>query len=172
MKFNTKRLIVISLLAALCYVGTFINIRIPIGTSTSMIHLGTTAIFIAAVLVGKDAGLAGGIGCALFDLLSDFAVWTIPTFIIKGLTGYVAGKISFSKKRNGESLKCNIIAFISGGIISLVGYFLANLFIFGMTLGNAIASLVTSITTTTIAIIIAVPLATAIKKIVSKTNII
>lgn len=59
MNFKTKRLVVIALLAAMCYVGTFINIRIPIGGSMSMVHLGTTAIFIAAVLIGKDAGLAG-----------------------------------------------------------------------------------------------------------------
>lgn len=49
-----------------------------------MIHLGTTAIFI-----GKDAGFAGAIGCALFDALNPmFAAWIVPTFIVKGLTGW------------------------------------------------------------------------------------
>ncbi|AYE35736.1 ECF transporter S component [Clostridium septicum] len=172
MNFKTKRLVVIALLAAMCYVGTFINIRIPIGGSMSMVHLGTTAIFIAAVLIGKDAGLAGGIGCALFDLLSDFVAWTIPTLIVKGLTGYVAGKISFANGKEGNSFKYNIAGFIVGGLVSLIGYFISNLLIFGKTWAVAVTSLSTSLVTTTIGVIIAVPLATAVKKVVKKSNLI
>lgn len=170
MKFKTKRLVVISLLAAICYVGTMINIRIPIGPTQSMIHLGTTAIFIAAVLIGKDAGLAGAIGSSVFDLLNGFAAYTIQTFIIKGLTGYVAGTIAFSKGKEGNSFKYNLIAFISGGLVSLLGYFLNNLLFLGKTWAVAISSLGTSLATTTLGIVIAIPLATAIKKIMNKSS--
>ncbi|GAB6170275.1 ECF transporter S component [Clostridium carnis] len=172
MNSKTKKIVIIGVLAAMCFVGTFINIRIPIGSSMSMIHLGTTLIFISATLIGKDAGLAGGIGCALFDLLSDFAAWTIPTLIIKGLTGYIAGKISFSNGNNGKNLKLNILGFICGGIVSLMGYFISNLIIFGKTWAVAIASLSTSLVTTTIGIIIAIPLSIAVKKVLDKTSIV
>lgn len=171
MKFKTKRLVVIALLAAVCYVGTLINIRIPIGLTQSMIHLGTTAIFVAAVLIGKDAGFAGAIGCAVFDLLNGFAAYTIQTFIIKGLTGYVAGTIAFSNGKKGNSFKYNLIAFVSGGLVSLIGYFLNNLLFLGKTWAVAISSLSTSLVTTTLGIIIAIPLATAIKKVMNKSNL-
>lgn len=171
MNFKTKRIVIISLLAAICYVGTVINVRIPIGTTQSMIHLGTTAIFVAAVLVGKDAGIAGAIGCSIFDLVNGFAAYTIQTFIIKGLTGYVAGSIAFANGKKGNSFKYNLIGFITGGLVSLIGYFLNNLLFLGKTWAVAISSLSTSLVTTTIGIIIAIPLATAIKKVINKSNL-
>lgn len=171
MKFKTKRLVLIALLAAVCFVGTMINVRIPIGPTQSMIHLGTTAIFVAAVLIGKDAGIAGAIGCSIFDLLNGFAAYTIQTFIIKGLTGYIAGTIAFSNGKKGNSFKYNLIAFISGGLVSLVGYFLNNLLFLGKTWAVAISSLSTSLVTTTLGVIIAIPLATAIKKVMNKSNL-
>ncbi|MBU3106663.1 ECF transporter S component [Clostridium gasigenes] len=170
MRFKTKRLVVIALLAAICYVGTLINIRIPIGPTQSMIHLGTTAIFVAAVIIGKDAGLAGAIGCSIFDLLNGFAAYTIQTFVIKGLTGYVAGTIAFTKEKEGNSIKYNLIAFIAGGLVSICGYFFNNLLFLGRTWAVAISSLGTSLITTTIGIIIAIPLASAIKKVMNKSN--
>lgn len=166
-KFNTKRIVYIALFATICFVGTCINIPIQIGGGTSMIHLGTTAIFLAALFIGPDAGLAGAIGCALFDAMNPmFVAWVIPTFIIKGITGYVAGKIAFSRGATGEKLALNIIGFISGGVVSLIGYFLVNWFVFVGFYG-AVAKMTTSLITTTIAIVIAIPLI-AIKPIVNK----
>ena len=123
---KTKRMVLIGLFASICFIGTYAHIPINFGGSNSMIHLGTTAIFIAAILIGKDAGLAAGIGCALFDAIDPmFAAWVIPTFIIKGLTGYVVGAIAFSRGKKGNSMTQNVLAFIAGGIVSLLGYFLA-----------------------------------------------
>lgn len=166
-KFNTKRIVYIALFATICFVGTCINIPIQIGGGTSMIHLGTTAIFLAAIFIGPDAGLAGAIGCAIFDALNPmFVAWVIPTFIIKGLTGYAAGKIAFSKGSRGEKLSRNIVGFILGGIVSLIGYFLVNWFVFVGFYG-ALAKMTTSIITTIIAIAISIPLI-AIKPIVNR----
>ncbi|WP_017352033.1 MULTISPECIES: ECF transporter S component [unclassified Clostridium] len=164
MKFSTKRIVLIGVMAAICFIGTYLHIPINLGGSASMIHLGTTAIFIAAVLIGPDAGISAGIGCALYDALDPtFAAWILPTLIVKGLTGYVAGKIAFANNKNGENIVYNIIAFVFGGIVSLIGYFIFNWLVF-VGLAAAIAKLLASVGTTAIGLIIAIPLSIAIKK--------
>ncbi|MCY6369321.1 ECF transporter S component [Clostridium ganghwense] len=168
---KTKRVILIGLFAAICFIGTYIHIPINLGGSNSMIHLGTTAIFICAILIGKDAGLAGAIGCALFDATNPmFAAWIIPTFIVKGLTGYVAGSIAFAGNKDGNSIKQNILAFVVGGLVSLVGYFIFNWLVF-VGYETAVLKMITSFTTTSIGVVISIPIAAAVKPIINKSGI-
>ncbi|PRR82233.1 ECF transporter S component [Clostridium vincentii] len=160
---KTKRLVLMALFTALCFLGTWLHIPVPIGGATSMVHLGTTMIFIVAILIGKEAAIPAAIGCALFDLLSPgYAVWVIPTLLVKGLTGYVTGKIAFCNGREGRNQVFNIIAFVSGELVSLVGYFGFNWLIFYGWEG-AVASVITSSVTTAIGLVIAIPLALAVK---------
>ncbi|WP_024613804.1 ECF transporter S component [Clostridium sp. Ade.TY] len=162
-KMNTRKLVMLSMFSALVFLGTYIHIEIPIGAGMSMIHLGTTVIFIVSVLIGEKAFIPAAIGSALMDALNPaFVLWTIPTFIIKGLTGYVAGKICFMNGKEGRSVGQNIVGFLLGGIVSLVGYFIFNWVIFKGWQG-AVTSLLTSITTTAIGIVIAIPLSMAVK---------
>ncbi|MBP1888815.1 putative membrane protein [Clostridium moniliforme] len=162
-KMGTNKLVMMAMFAALIFLGTYIHIEIPIGGGVSMIHLGTTVIFIVAVLIGEKAALPAAIGSALMDALTPaFALWVIPTFIIKGATGYVAGKVAFMNGKEGKSTIQNIIGFILGGIVSLFGYFVVNWAIFKGWQG-AVTSLLTSITTTAIGIVIAIPLSMALK---------
>ena len=65
-------LAITALLTALVYVFTaFVNIRLPIAANGGLIHLGNVPLFIGAILFGKRVGaIAGGVGMALFDLLS------------------------------------------------------------------------------------------------------
>lgn len=165
--FNTQKIVRISLFSAICFLGTWVHIPIDIGGGTSMIHLGTTAIFLSAIFLGSDAGWAGAIGCALFDATNPmFAAWIIPTFITKGITGYIAGKVAFSKGANGNKIILNIVGFIVGGIASLLGYFIINWFLFVGFYG-ALIKMSTSIITTIIAILITIPLM-VIKPLVNK----
>lgn len=168
---NTKKLIRLSLLTALCFIGTYMHISIPLGKDT-MIHLGTTAIFLGAILVGPEIALPAGLGCALFDAMSpNYMVWVIPTFILKALTGYTAGKIAFLNNKRGNSLTYNIIGFIAGGIVSLIGYFIVNWLVFyGFKM--AVVKLSSSIVTTMLGIIITVPISIVLKPIVNKTGLI
>ena len=160
---KTKKLVLMALFTALCFIGTWLHIPVPIGGATSMVHLGTTMIFIIAVLIGKEAAIPAAIGCALFDLMSPgYAVWVIPTLLVKGLTGYTTGKIAFASGREGKNQLFNIIAFVSGGVVSLIGYFGFNWVIFKGWEG-AVASLLTSSVTTGLGLVIAIPLALAVK---------
>ncbi|AIY83304.1 MULTISPECIES: ECF transporter S component [Clostridium] len=162
-KVNTPRLVMYSMFAALVFLGTYLHIEVPIGGGVSMVHLGTTVIFIVAVLIGEKAAIPAAIGSALMDALTPaFALWIIPTFIIKGLTGYVTGKVAFMNGKEGNSTILNIIAFLCGGIVSLVGYFIFNWALFKGWQG-AVVALSTSIITTAIGLVIAIPLSMAVK---------
>lgn len=76
-KFTTKDLVESSLLIALVFIATkFINIRLPISINGGLIHLGNVMLFTSAIVFGKRKGaLAGGIGMALFDLVSGWTLW-------------------------------------------------------------------------------------------------
>lgn len=165
---TAKRLTSVGILAALCFVATYIHIPVNFGGSNAMIHLGTTAIYLSAVLLGKDAGWAGAIGCALFDILDPaYAAWVIPTFIIKGLQGYTAGRISFMGNKKGSSFTQNLLAFTAGAIVSLAGYFLVDWLVFynlPVALQKTAASLITSAIGIGVSIILVPIIVPAIKK--------
>jgi uncharacterized membrane protein len=163
------RIVVIGLLAALCFAGTVIGVRLPFLGANSMMHLGTTMIYISAVLIGPEAGWAGAIGSALFDLI-EMPIYAIPTFIIKGLQGYAAGKISFANGKKGNSLAQNLLGFIIGAVISLVGYFIADGIIYG-NWWTALTSSIGSLLTSAVGIIFALVIASIIKPLLEKAHI-
>ncbi|WP_125152987.1 ECF transporter S component [Clostridium rectalis] len=169
---KAKRMVLIGFFAAVCFIGTYLHISIDIGGSSTMIHLGTTAIFISAIVIGKDAGIAGAIGCTLFDAFNPkYVAWVLPTFIIKGLTGYTVGYISFLRGKKGNCIWQNIIAFVIGGILSLLGYFIFNWLVF-VGFYPAILKMVSSLVTTTLGVAITIPLSSVIKPIMNKSGIV
>lgn len=115
-------LILTALMIALtAIVGTFI--RVP--TLNGMMQPADCIVLLSAVLLGKKYGfIAGAFGMALIDLLSGYVYWAPFSFIIQGLMALVAAIIIdlFTKK----TLKTYITAFIIGGIVSAIGYFIAN----------------------------------------------
>ena len=61
------QIIICALFAALAFVGTLVQIPLPSG---GMIHLGNFVCVLGALLCGPIiGGLAGGIGCGLYDLI-------------------------------------------------------------------------------------------------------
>lgn len=168
---DTKKMVRLAMLAALCFLGTYLHIGLPIGGKDTMIHLGTTAIFLGAILVGPEIAIPAGLGCALFDAISPNHVqWVLFTFILKSLTGYAAGKVAFMNDKRGNNLAYNIAGFVVGGIVSLLGYFVVNWFVF-YGLQTAIVKLSSSIVTTVLGIVITVPISVVLKPIVNKTGL-
>ena len=74
---NVKFITFTALFIALTYVFTaFINIRLPIAAAGGLVHLGNVPLFICAIIFGKKSGaIAGGVGMALFDLLSGWTAY-------------------------------------------------------------------------------------------------
>lgn len=124
---NLKTLIRYSILIALTTVMTMI-IHIPtIGTS-GYLNLGDMVVFLAALTMGKRGGLiVGGVGSAMADLLLGYTHYVPITLIVKGLEGYIAGRIletDIGKRKP-------IIATTAGGLFMALGYFLPETFMYG-----------------------------------------
>ncbi|MFL0253153.1 ECF transporter S component [Clostridium neuense] len=163
-KFTTKDLAEIGMMAAIIFVGTYLNIPYYIGSSKSMIHLGTAVLFIAVLLVGKRRGaIAAAIGLSLFDLFSVTPIWAPFTFIIKGGMAYIVGMIAYRGQYNGESMLNNILAFLLGGVFNIIGYYFVDALFYGSFI-VAFQHVPSSLITTIIGVIVAVPVGKILKK--------
>lgn len=92
MNLTTKDLCLTALFTAIVFVMTFVpKIPIPLGYA----HLGDAAVLLAVVLLGKKQGaIAGAAGSALADLIGGFAIWIVPTLVIKYIMAWIFGIIS------------------------------------------------------------------------------
>lgn len=151
-RINTRDVIFIGILAAICAIATCIKVPLPTG---AMVHLGTAAIYIIGISFGGVyAGLAGAIGSAFFDLLLGFSPYTVWSFIIKGVAGFIVGSIAkgvWPEERyysfgNSWKLKA-LLGCVLAAIWTLGGYILAWWQVIGSlvaALNNIPASLLTS----------------------------
>ena len=89
MKLTTKDLCLTALFTAIVFVMTFVpKIPIPLGYA----HLGDAAVLLAVVLLGRKQGaVAGAVGSALADLIGGFALWIVPTLLIKYIMAWIFG---------------------------------------------------------------------------------
>ena len=114
---DTKRITKISIFMAMSIALTFFP---KILTPTGYIHLGDSIIILSAFFLGPiDAMLVGGIGHAMADIISGYAIYAIPTLLIKGLFGYAMGKI----KNKFISMPLGILIVITGYYIFESIYF-------------------------------------------------
>ncbi len=116
------------LIAALVFLGTrFLMMPVP---GAGYIHLGDTFMLLSGLLLGGPlGGLASGLGAMLSDLSSGYAIYALPTFIIKFLqalfVAFAYNKLTKDNVKNNEKpRKLYTFFFVSmcSGIIMLVGY--------------------------------------------------
>lgn len=121
-RFNTRTVAMVGLMAALVFVGTFLRIKIPVGTDDTMLHFGNVFCLLSGLLFGGvPGGLAAGIGSALFDLCSEYASEAWITFINKFVMGLVAGLIAhWGAKQAGKARM--IVAAVCGSLSYCVLY--------------------------------------------------
>ena len=164
---KTKALVIYALFIALTFVATmFINIRLPLVGNGGLIHLGNVPMFLAAFIFGKRTGmLAGGIGMGLFDLISGWTAWAPFTLVIVGLMGYVSGLIS--EKMKVRPVIANTIAVIAALVIKIVGYYLAEVVLYGNWVAPA-GSIPGNIIQVATAGIIVIPFAGKLKEIAAR----
>ena len=115
-------LVLAALFAALTYVATNI-IHVPIPATDGYINLGDCVVLLGAFLLGPVYGAAaGGIGSALADILSGYAVFAPGTFVIKALIAVIAAAIL--KALGSKTKAAPIVASIAGEAWMVLGYFL------------------------------------------------
>lgn len=127
-KYQTKTgyLTSTALFAALICLTTAYLFHIPFGANGGYIHIGDALIYLAATLLPTPyALLAGAIGGAMADLLSA-PIWAIPTFFIKMMIA-----LPFTNKGNKIICFQNVAALLVAGLISCVGYAIAEMIIYG-----------------------------------------
>jgi len=153
-----KAVIQISLMAimsALVTVGTLI-VQIPNGMG-GYFNFGDVMIFVAALtfspLIG---GVAGGLGSAMADL-PGYAIYAPFTLIIKGLEGLIAGFIT-----NKSSVFRDVFAVVAAGVEMVGGYFLAEVYLWG--LGVAVAAIPLNMVQVTVGALVGVPVALILRR--------
>ena len=139
MNTQTKSLVLTALFTAIVTTMTYISSLPIFGTQGGLIHLGYVVLFPIAIIYGKYVGMiAGGVGMALFDILSSLWIaWAPGTLVVVGIVGYVVGAIT---ERN-KSFLIIFVAMLIGSFISITGYFLYNAFIMGFGLEGALGSI-------------------------------
>jgi len=156
---NLRKIAFAGVAAAFIFIGT--QIRVP--TAIGYINLGDAVILISSFILGPLALLPAAIGSALSDLLAGYAQYIIPTFLIKGLMGFVAGVLL---NKSGVTVLRKLITGIIAEVIMVAGYFVFESLPFMYGPEAAAGSLVFNLIQGVAAIVIFIPVTSipAIKK--------
>lgn len=116
------KIALIGILSALCYVAVMFSIPIPSPLGKPMIHFGNLIVIISALLFGGPiGGISGAIGMGLYDIFAGYDIWSITrTIVLKLLMGCIVGFI-YNRLIKKENNRANMILFILGSILLLVG---------------------------------------------------
>ena len=118
-KFGLYDIVVIGLMAAVCFVTTyFLRIEIPTPAGPTNIKVGNIVCLLAGLLFGGlRGGLAAGIGSMFFDLLNPAYISSAPfTLVFFFMMGFVCGLVSHLGGRKGANLTFNIIGAAAGAL--------------------------------------------------------
>ncbi len=130
MNNKIRKIVMASLMAALACVATMI-IKVP-SPLKGYVNLGDCIVLLAGWTLSPAYGfLAAGIGSALADIFSGYAVYAPATFVIKGLMALVA---YFGFKLIGKrvgSLCGRILSGIAAETVMILGYFVFEGFLYG-----------------------------------------
>ncbi|MBU5250374.1 ECF transporter S component [Lysinibacillus capsici] len=161
---KTFDLVITAILAALVFVATmFINLKLPIGQG-GLIHLGTSMLFISAILFGpKKGALAGAIGMGLFDIVGGWLIWAPTTIISRALQGFIVGKIAWSKGHKGDNLRLNILGAVVSMPVMIAVYYVGQAIMFNSWIAP-LASIPGDVIQNIVGLVIAIPVCVVLKK--------
>lgn len=112
---NLRRFVLLAVAASLVLVATAF-LKVP--TPTGYVHLGDGVIYGAALAFGSSFGaVSGALGSTLADILGGYLVWAPWTFAIKGIAGWIVGKMG-----HGRPKKTQLLSMVIAGIWTIAGY--------------------------------------------------
>ena len=138
-KTKNKYLTTSALFAALICVTTAYMFHIPFGVNGGYIHIGDSLIYLAASLLPTPYAMAAAAIGGLFADLLTAPAWAIFTLIIKA---FVAS--TFTSKLSNIVNKRNLIALFAAAVISIFGYYIAEVILYGNA-AAAVLSIVSSV---------------------------
>ena len=133
-KNTGKAMALTAMFAALVTVSTaFIKIPAPLGYA----HAGDAVVYLAAcVLPGPFGFIAASMGGALADLLSGYAVWAIPTALIKALNVLpfflIRRRMLRTRKDDRILSPLTLLMVLPTSLVTVGGYFVANMLLYGV----------------------------------------
>lgn len=105
---------------------------IPVPMTHGNINLCDAGIFIAALALGpRVGGSVGALSGFLLDLLSGYAQYMFFSLIIHGIEGFLTGYLV----RHFSGIIARLAALIFGGLVMVVGYFIADSLLYGPVVG-------------------------------------
>lgn len=135
------KLVLAALFAALTCVATMV-IQIPVPLA-GYLHFGDCFVLLSGWVLGPVWGaLAAGIGSAMADLLTGYAIYAPATLVIKGAVALAAACLLTLLRRKPTALLVPCI--ISGVLAELImvgGYFLYTWLVIGSSVAAVIATL-------------------------------
>jgi energy-coupling factor transport system substrate-specific component len=135
-------------------------VQVPIPATSGYVHLGDAGVFFSALAFGPwIGGLAGGVGCALADLLSGYAVWAPLTLVAHGLQGLVTGLLG-----RGQGLAGLIVAWVAGAAVLVAVYFFGEWYVYGLGYAGALAEIVPNLIQVAVGGAVGIPLLLAVRK--------
>ena len=145
----SKRLTYTALFAALCTVSTLV---ISVPRPNGYFNTGDVFVLLSGWLLGPLYGaIAAGVGCALADTISGFAIYALPTLLIKAVTAAMAWFMAtLIKNKSGRApfeVFRRTLAALLGELCMVLGYFLFECVLYGVAggvatlLGNAMQGL-------------------------------
>ena len=124
---KSKTIALYALMTALVAVATY-AIKIPMVATEGYLNLGDTVLLFCGVAFGPIAGaIAGGLGSALADLVGGYAHWVLPTLLIKGAEGALAGLLFLLFYRGKVNrFLASSLAMTPAALWMVTGYFFAS----------------------------------------------
>jgi len=108
-------LVVLALVASVVLIATMF-LKLP--TATGYIHLGDGVIYAASLAFGPTFGaVSGALGSSMADLLGGYAIWAPWTFVIKGVAGWIVGKMGHDQPK-----KRQILSMVVAALWTVLGY--------------------------------------------------
>ena len=169
---NKKSLLKITysaIFTALILLATSV-IKFSTGLGEGYIHLGDSFVYLTACILPFPYCLvAGALGGGLADILSGYAILTIPTMAIKMLNVVPFALVSRKQKSSKILSRQTVFMTIVSGLVTIVGYFIAECFLYSV--ASATLSLVGNTIQAVASGIIFVIIAKATDKINLKSTI-
>ena len=127
-------------------------VKFSTGLGEGYIHFGDCFIYLSAcILPFPYCLIAGAIGGALADILGGFAIWAIPTAIIKILIALPFALVCKKEKSEKILNKRTTLMPMVSGIITILGYFIAECILYSVAsatlsiIGNTIQAIASGI---------------------------
>jgi uncharacterized membrane protein len=148
-----------AIMASLVTVVTFL-IQVPIPATSGYLNFGDAIIFTSSLAFGPVVGgVAGALGSSMADVLGGYYQFAPITLVVKGLEGLIVGLIA-----NGRSTRRDLLALLTGGVIMVFGYLLAETYLLGYGAAAAFVELPLNVLQVTVGSLVGMPASLAVRK--------